>query len=60
MQREMCPEASDGRHGEQQVSESSWMDDEDRAGHRRQEEDLRLAPSWIERAASRSDGVFTL
>src|SRR5262249_10707383 len=60
MPGESRPEPSDGWYGEQQIAESSWMHDDDCATHRFQSEEPFLTFAWITRAASRSDGVFTL
>lgn len=60
MLREARPEPSDGRYGEQQVAESSRMHNDDCAGHHGQDQEPSFALAWSNRAASRSDGVFTL
>jgi hypothetical protein len=43
MLREAGSEASDCRYGEQQVADSTWMDNDNRAIHRRQEDEPSVA-----------------
>lgn len=48
-----------GRHGEEEVTERSGMEQDDRACHAAQDDSGRIFP-WSERAARRSAGVLTL